>query len=134
MRFAGRRQSQIFAAATFPDQIPDAARWPDQHHYLTSDALAHVISDDHLPWDPSSGDDGLGYSLDHTTRERFSGSTAGSDACGSTPAPRVRSPRPGFFIGGAISFRFGYYDRRRICALGLGREPFWAGRAPGVYQ
>jgi hypothetical protein len=45
--------SQIFAAATFPDQIPEAARWADQHHYLTGDALAGAISDDHLPWDPS---------------------------------------------------------------------------------
>ena len=45
--------SQIFAAATFPDQIPDAAGWADQHHYLTGDALARAISDDHLPWDPS---------------------------------------------------------------------------------
>jgi hypothetical protein len=25
--------AQILAAATFPDQIPDAARWADQHHY-----------------------------------------------------------------------------------------------------
>ena len=45
--------SQIFAAATFPDQIPDAARWADQHHYLTGDGLAAAISSDHLPWDPS---------------------------------------------------------------------------------
>src|SRR5580698_10526066 len=45
--------SQIFAAATFPDQVPDAARWADQHHYLTGDTLARAISDDHLPWDPS---------------------------------------------------------------------------------
>lgn len=45
--------AQILAAATFPDQIPDAARWADQHHYLTGDALAAAISGDHLPWDPS---------------------------------------------------------------------------------
>src|ERR1700679_3533451 len=45
--------SQIFAAATFPDQIPDAAGWADQHHYLTGDALAAAIFSDHLPWDPS---------------------------------------------------------------------------------
>ncbi len=45
--------AQVFAAATFPDQIPDAARWADQHHYLTGDALAAAISEDHLPWDPS---------------------------------------------------------------------------------
>jgi hypothetical protein len=45
--------AQIFAAATFPDQIQDAAQWADQHHYLTGDALASAISADHLPWDPS---------------------------------------------------------------------------------
>jgi hypothetical protein len=45
--------SQVMAAATFPDQIPDAARWADQHHYLTGDTLARAISEDHLPWDPS---------------------------------------------------------------------------------
>ena len=45
--------AQIFAAATFPDQIPDAARWGDQHHYLTGQALANAIQADQLPWDPS---------------------------------------------------------------------------------
>jgi Protein of unknown function (DUF3300) len=45
--------AQIFAAATFPDQIPDAARWADQHHYLTGQALADAIQADQLPWDPS---------------------------------------------------------------------------------
>ncbi len=45
--------AQVLAAATFPDQIPDAARWADQHHYLGGDALARAISEDHLPWDPS---------------------------------------------------------------------------------
>jgi hypothetical protein len=45
--------AQILAAATYPDQIPDAARWADQHHYLTGQALADAISADQLPWDPS---------------------------------------------------------------------------------
>lgn len=45
--------AQTLAAATFPDQIPDAARWADQHHYLSGDALAQAISEDQLPWDPS---------------------------------------------------------------------------------
>ena len=44
--------AQVLAAATFPDQIPDAAGWADQHHYLTGDALARAIADDRLPWDP----------------------------------------------------------------------------------
>ncbi len=45
--------AQVLAAATFPDQIPDAVKWADEHHYLRGDDLAHAISDDHLPWDPS---------------------------------------------------------------------------------
>jgi len=45
--------SQVLAAATFPSEIPDAARWADQHHYLTGEALAGAIAEDHLPWDPS---------------------------------------------------------------------------------
>ncbi len=45
--------AQVLAAATFPDQIPEAARWADQHHYLTGEALAEAIQADQLPWDPS---------------------------------------------------------------------------------
>jgi Protein of unknown function (DUF3300) len=45
--------AQVFAAATYPDQIPDAARWADQHHFLAGQALADAIQADQLPWDPS---------------------------------------------------------------------------------
>ena len=45
--------AQVLAASTFPDQIPDAARWSNEHHYLTGDALANAIAQDRLPWDPS---------------------------------------------------------------------------------
>ena len=45
--------AQVFAASTFPGEIPDAARWADQHHYITGDALAATIAEDRLPWDPS---------------------------------------------------------------------------------
>src|SRR5271169_5326244 len=45
--------SQVLAAATYPDQIPDAAKWADQHHYLHGQALASAIQGDQLPWDPS---------------------------------------------------------------------------------
>ena len=45
--------AQVLAAATFPDQIPDAAGWADQHHYLTGNQLAQAIDGDQLPWDPS---------------------------------------------------------------------------------
>lgn len=45
--------AQIFAAASYPDQIPDAARWADEHHYLSGQPLADAIQADQLPWDPS---------------------------------------------------------------------------------
>jgi hypothetical protein len=45
--------AQILAAATYPDQIPDAARWSDEHHYLHGRDLADAIDGDRLPWDPS---------------------------------------------------------------------------------
>ena len=45
--------AQVLAGATYTDEIPDAARWADQHSYLHGDALAKAISEDQLPWDPS---------------------------------------------------------------------------------
>lgn len=45
--------AQVLAAATYPNEIPDAAKWADQHHYLTGQALADAIQGDQLPWDPS---------------------------------------------------------------------------------
>jgi len=45
--------AQVLAAATYYDQIPDAARWADQHHYLTGPALTAAMAADRLPWDPS---------------------------------------------------------------------------------
>jgi hypothetical protein len=45
--------AQILAAATYYDQIPDAAGWANAHRYVTGDALARAISDDRLPWNPS---------------------------------------------------------------------------------
>jgi hypothetical protein len=45
--------AQVLAGATFPDQISEAARWADEHHYLRGEELAGAISEDHLPWDPS---------------------------------------------------------------------------------
>jgi hypothetical protein len=45
--------AQVLTASTFPDQIPDAARWADEHHYLAGEELSKAINDDQLPWDPS---------------------------------------------------------------------------------
>jgi len=150
--------TQVFAAATFPDQIPDASRWADQHHYLTGDALAAAISEDHLPWDPSvqallpfpavldmmASDMGwtqeLGNAflaqqsdlMDAVQRMRHKAWDYGYlrtnpqiivnkgpyiEILPANPGfivlpyydPLIvfAPPRPGFFIGGAISFRFG---------------------------
>jgi hypothetical protein len=45
--------AQILTAATYPDQIPEAAAWADGHRYLHGDQLAAAIAADHLNWDPS---------------------------------------------------------------------------------
>jgi Protein of unknown function (DUF3300) len=45
--------AQILAAATYPNDIPPAAEWADQHHYLAGQGLADAITADQLPWDPS---------------------------------------------------------------------------------
>jgi hypothetical protein len=45
--------AQILTASTYPDEIPEAAEWANQHSYLTRDALANAIREDNLPWDPS---------------------------------------------------------------------------------
>src|ERR1700733_4826043 len=45
--------AQVMAAATYPNDIPPAAQWADQHHYLAGQQLADAIQGDQLPWDPS---------------------------------------------------------------------------------
>jgi hypothetical protein len=45
--------AQVLAATTFSDQIPDAAKWADEHHYLKGDELAQAITGDQLAYDPS---------------------------------------------------------------------------------
>src|ERR1700733_10110020 len=45
--------AQILAAATYSNDIPPAAQWADQHHYLAGQELANAIQGDQLPWDPS---------------------------------------------------------------------------------
>jgi hypothetical protein len=44
--------AQVLAAASYPDQIPDAAQWSDQHHYLSGQALANAILGDQLWFAP----------------------------------------------------------------------------------
>jgi hypothetical protein len=45
--------AQILTAATFSPEIPDAARWADQHHYLPPPEVPAAIAADRLPWQPS---------------------------------------------------------------------------------
>ena len=45
--------AQVLTASTFPDQLPDAAKWADEHHYLKGQELAQAIQNDQLPWDPT---------------------------------------------------------------------------------
>ena len=45
--------TQFLTAATFYIDIPDAARWADQHHYLSGPALTAAMAADQVPWDPS---------------------------------------------------------------------------------
>jgi hypothetical protein len=167
--------SQIFAAATFPDQIPPAAQWSDQHHYLTGDALAAAISADHLPWDPSvqallpfpsvldmmasdmAWTSELGNAflvqqpelMDAVQRARRKAYDYGYlrtnpqiivnagpyiEILPANPAfivvpfydPLIvfYPPRPGFFIGGAISFRFGIAIGAAFAPWGWGSTRF----------
>jgi hypothetical protein len=44
---------QVLTAATFSPEIPEAARWADQHHYVPPAVLPSAIAADHLPWQPS---------------------------------------------------------------------------------
>ena len=45
--------AQVLTASTFSDQIPEAARWADEHHPLAGPAMTQAIAADQLPWDPS---------------------------------------------------------------------------------
>jgi len=167
--------SQILAAATFPDQIPPAAQWSDQHHYLVGDALARAISDDRLPWDPSvqallpfpsvlsmlasdmAWTTELGNAflagqpqlMDAVQRERRLAYNYGYlrtnpqiivnagpniEILPANPAfivvpyydPLVvfAAPRPGFFVGSAIGFRFGITIGAAFAPWGWGAAHF----------
>jgi hypothetical protein len=45
--------AQILTASTYGNDIPNAARWSDEHHYLNGQQLSDAINQDQLPWDPS---------------------------------------------------------------------------------
>jgi hypothetical protein len=150
--------AQTLAAATFPDQIPDASYWADEHRDMHGNELADEIQDDQLPWDPSVqallpfpavlhmmasdmnwttdlGNAFLGqqqevmYAVQRMRqRARDYGylRTGPEIIVGGGPYITIlparvdyvvvpyydpvvvyERPRPGFFIGGAIGFRFG---------------------------
>jgi Protein of unknown function (DUF3300) len=173
--------AQVMAAATYADQIPDAARWSDQHHYLTGDALAAAIQADQLPWDPSVqallpfpsvldmmasdlgwtrqlGDAFLAQQQDvmeAVQRDRRKARDYGYLRSNGQiivgggpyitilpanpnyivlpyydPAVVFYAPRPGFFVGGAIGFRFGVTIGAAFRPWGWGYNRFdWGGHA-----
>ena len=45
--------AQVFAAASFPDQIPEAAQWANQYQNLHGEQLADAIYQANLPFDPA---------------------------------------------------------------------------------
>ncbi len=45
--------AQIFAAASFPEQIPDAARWADQYRNLRGNELADAMSQANFQFEPA---------------------------------------------------------------------------------
>jgi hypothetical protein len=45
--------AQVLTAATYSNEIPDAANWANQHAYLRGDQLAYAIRGDNLQFDPS---------------------------------------------------------------------------------
>ena len=81
--------AQILAAATYPNDIPAAAQWADQHHYLTGQALADAITGGPAALGSQragaasvslrAGHDEFGHELDHADRQRIPGAAAGRD-------------------------------------------------------
>ena len=166
--------AQVLSASTFSDEIPDAAHWADEHHYLTGNALANAITEDQLPWDPSvqallpfpsivgqmaadmNWTQQLGNAvlaqrpdvMDAVQRERNLAMNYGYLRTGPQvrvvrtgpfisieavnpdyvyvpyydPAVVFIAPRPGFAIGGAINFGFGF-------SLGVAFRPWGWGAA-----
>ncbi len=45
--------AQTLTAATYWNEVPQAATWANQHSYLSGDALGQAIQADQLPYDPS---------------------------------------------------------------------------------
>jgi len=160
--------AQVLAAATFPDEIPEAARWADQHRNVTGDRLADQINYDQLPWDPSvqallpfpnvldtmasdmdwTNDLGNAFLSNQTEvmyavqrmrqRARDYGYLRSGPQMVVSNGPYItimparpeyvvvptydpvvvyERPRPGFFVGAAIGFRFGV-------ALGVAYRPW----------
>jgi hypothetical protein len=169
----------VLAAATYSNQIPDAARWADQHHYLQGDALAAAIQADRLPWDPSVQAllpfpnvlDMMASDMNWTTQlgDAFlSNEAAVMDAVQRqrqlayrygylrsnpqivvTPGPYITiaaanpayiyvpyydprvvfyPPRPGFYVGGAITFGWGFNITAAFRPWGWGYNRFDWGR------
>jgi hypothetical protein len=45
--------AEVLTAATYSNEIPDAANWANEHSYMRGDQLSAAIQQDQLPWDRS---------------------------------------------------------------------------------
>lgn len=169
--------AQVLAAATYSDQIPDAASFANQYRGLQGDALADVTAQANLPFDPSvqslipfpdvlnmmasdmNWTNALGNAvlaqrpdvMDAVQTERRLAQGYGylrsndqeqviADAgyvsivpvnpafvCVPVYDPYVvfAAPRPGFFVGGAITFRTGFAIGARFGDWGWGGGFNW---------
>jgi hypothetical protein len=45
--------AQVLTASTYYGEIREAAKWADEHHYLSGSELGQAIADDKPTWDPS---------------------------------------------------------------------------------
>jgi hypothetical protein len=178
--------AQTLAGATFSDQIPDAAKWADEHHYLNGDELAKAISDDQLSWDPSvqallpfpSVLDTMASDMDWTRslgdaflaqrqdvmdavqrmrqKAKDFGYLRSNDQIVVNSGPYIDiepvdpgyicvpaydplvvfwPPRPGFVVGGAISFGFGIHIGLAFRPWGWGAARFdWGGHALFIHD
>ena len=176
--------AQTLTAATFWNEIPQAATWAGQHSYLTGDALGQAIQADQLSYDPSilglipfpsvldmmARDPGwtqqLGQAvlaqrgdvMDAVQRERAQAqqygylrpnqyeNVAANDGYIQiqpinpgyyyvpvyNPLVVFAPPRPGFFVGGAISFGPRVFIGGPFLSFGWWGNPGFAWRTHGI--
>ena len=176
--------AQTLTAATYWNEIPQAATWANQHNYLTGDALGQAIQADQLSYDPSilglipfptvldmmARDPGWtqqlgqavlaqrGEVMDAVQRERaraqqygylqpnqYDNVTTSDGYIQIQPVNRgfyyvpvynplvvFGPPRPGFFVGGAITFGPRVFIGGPFLSFGWWGNPGFAWRTHGI--